>query len=233
MESPENKDISKFYDDYTAHQKKIGVNIRHRTILKNLKKNGLRPDSRVLEVGCGIGSVTQLIARYCSRGRVVAVDISPKSIDIAKKLHKNLRNIEFLVSDMSDFSHQVKFDFVVLPDVLEHIPVENHRHLFRIIRDCTHPDSTVFINIPDPRYLKWVQKHRPDLLQVIDQALSTDELLNNIYPNDFYLVSLNTYSLGVKEGDYQCLVLKRNKELDRVTYKSKMEKVVQEIKSRL
>src|SRR5437016_5619241 len=125
------KDISKFYDTYNTGQlKKLGVNIRHRTILKNLKKAGLLPRHNVLEIGCGIGTVTSLIAKYCKQGKIVSVDISPETITDAKNIWKDLRNVEFLVSDMSDFKYNMKFDFVVLPDVLEHIPVEQHKNLF-------------------------------------------------------------------------------------------------------
>ena len=232
--NPSSKDVAIFYDRFnTVDLQKIGVNIRHRTILKNLIKSGLKNNANVLEIGCGIGTVTQLISKYLSHGKIVAVDISPESIETAKQLNKSLNNIEFLVSDMSNFHHRTKFDFVVLPDVLEHIPVENHKTLFKTIREHIHIDSTIFINIPNPPYLRWVHKNRPELLQIIDQPLSTQELLNNVYPNDLYLHSLNVYSLAFEEGDYQLIILKPNKELGKVTKISKSKLRAMEIKSRL
>ncbi|HEY6162305.1 MAG TPA: class I SAM-dependent methyltransferase [Bacteroidia bacterium] len=217
--SIENKDISKFYDGYTDRQEKWGIHVRHRTILKLLKNCGLKPGSSILEVGCGIGTVTHLLGKYCRSGKIVAADISAKSIEVAKQKNRSFGNIEFVVSDMSDFSHKLKFDFIVLPDVLEHIPVEQHRNLFSRLKECTHENSVILINIPNPPYLRWVHKNRPDLLQIIDQPLDTCTLLNDVYENDFYLHSLNVYSLSIEEGDYQSIVLKRGryKALDRVT----------------
>jgi 2-polyprenyl-3-methyl-5-hydroxy-6-metoxy-1,4-benzoquinol methylase len=207
----ENKKISEFYDNYTDRQEKWGIHIRHRTILRFLKINGLKRSSTVLEIGCGIGTLTHLVGKFCKAGNIVAADISSKSIEIAKNKNSQFRNIEFIVSDMSDFKSKYKFDFIVLPDVLEHIPVDQHKNLFARIKECTHENSTVVINIPNPPYLRWAHKHKPELLQIIDQPLDTCELLNNICPNDFYLYSLIPYSLGVRENDYQCIVLKRDR----------------------
>lgn len=227
------KEISTFYDQYTSTQKKTGINPRHRTIFRNLKKLGLQKTSKVLEIGCGIGTFSSFLAKFCSEGIVVSVDISPKSIEIARETYKNRPNIRFVVSDMSDFTADETFDFVVLPDVLEHIPVDQHAHLFKVIRRCIHEDATLLINIPAPRYLDWIRINKPELLQIIDQSISTQDLLNNAYPGDLYLHSLDTYSLHVKEGDYQSIVLKPNKPLLTVNYKGYIESGIMNFRTKL
>lgn len=225
------KDISNFYDEYAIKQKKTGVNLRHQTILRNLKKAGLKNSSDVLEIGCGIGTETGLIAKFVTKGNILAVDISPESIAQAKANLKSYKNVGFMVTDMTDFKSDRKFDFVVLPDVLEHIPVEQHRNLFRVIRESIKPDGTVLINIPHPRILEYFHKYNPELLQIIDQPLSSAELLANAYQNDFYLESLNSYSLFYKEGDYQLVVLRPNKPLEKVTKVPKLKLVAKRIKA--
>lgn len=72
-----------YYNEYSTRQKKIGVNERHHSILKKLKKTGLKPSDSVLEIGCGIGTFTGLLSKYINKGNVLAVDLSPKSIEIA------------------------------------------------------------------------------------------------------------------------------------------------------
>src|SRR5665811_1140203 len=100
----ETKDkIISFYDQFVAKQEKIGVNSRHLHILDKLVSAGLSAHHQVLEIGCGIGTVSALIAKKVSKGEVLAVDISPQSIQKAKQQWKNQKNLTFEVSDMKHF----------------------------------------------------------------------------------------------------------------------------------
>jgi trans-aconitate 2-methyltransferase len=227
------QEVEAFYNTFKEHQKKLGVNIRHRTIFKNLKKNGLKINSNVLEVGCGIGTVSSLILKYITQGQFVGVDISNESISLAKKINANYSNAEFIVNDMAAFKHTVKFDFVVLPDVLEHIPVDQHFNLFRVISTLTTNDAVILINIPEPNCLNWVRKHYPEKLQIIDQALSMQDLLNNAYPHGFKLFSMNSYALQYTQPDYTCIVLKKNMTINHYEVKSKVALGVENLKSKL
>jgi cyclopropane fatty-acyl-phospholipid synthase-like methyltransferase len=204
------EEVKKFYNTFKDHQNKLGINIRHRTIFKNLKKAGLKPDSKVLEIGCGIGTVSSLILSFITEGKFVGVDISDESISLAKKLNAKYKNAEFVVNDMSNYTHALKFDFVVLPDVLEHIPLEQHTNLFRVIASLTADQAVVLINIPEPHCLNWARKVIPEKLQIIDQSLSMQDLLNNSYPHGFELFSLNSYCLQYSEADYTSVILKKN-----------------------
>jgi ubiquinone/menaquinone biosynthesis C-methylase UbiE len=82
---PTKEEIKNYYDNtFKDYQKKVGINIRHRTIFKNLKKEGLTRQSNVLEIGCGIGSVSHLILKYITEGSFVGLDISSESIKTAQ-----------------------------------------------------------------------------------------------------------------------------------------------------
>ena len=189
------EEVKDYYDTFKEHQKQLGINIRHRTIFKNLKLVGLKQDSNVLEIGCGIGTVSNLILKYITQGSFVGLDISSQSIEMAKKRNSFHKKAEFLVSDMSNFTHQTKFDFVVFPDVLEHIPVEQHANIFKTIAELTTPNAVVLINIPEPYTLDWSRRNTPEVLQIIDQSLSMKDLCNNSYPYGFYMYSMTHYGL--------------------------------------
>ncbi len=63
-----------------------------------LIRAGLREGSRILEIGCGTGSMTTWLAKTVGKnGRVIAVDASEKQIEIARNLSKN-RNLRMLNS---------------------------------------------------------------------------------------------------------------------------------------
>ncbi|MBP6978309.1 MAG: class I SAM-dependent methyltransferase [Bacteroidales bacterium] len=194
--------IAGFYDDYAQIQQKTGTNLRHYYLFSRLKKAGLKRHHHVLEVGCGIGTLTRLIHRYVKHGKVVAVDISEKSIASARKRFGNASRIEFMVSDMQSFIYPDNFDFIVLPDVLEHIPIEQHQQLFGTLRKHMHQDSIIYINIPHPQMIEYLRKHDPGKLQVIDQEVHADTITRNAYLNDLLLKRYFSYSLFDRENDY-------------------------------
>jgi hypothetical protein len=134
---------------------------------------------------------------------------------------------------MKGFTYPSKFDFIVLPDVLEHIPLEEHKNLFKTISEHTHADSIVAINIPDPYALECIRKIAPESTQVIDQSLFTNLLTDNIYSNGFFILELRSYALAYKENDYQWLLLKVRKHYEQLEKKSSLDLKLQELKSRL
>jgi cyclopropane fatty-acyl-phospholipid synthase-like methyltransferase len=225
--------VKEYYDTFKEHQKQLGINIRHRTIFKNLKSAGLKPNSNVLEIGCGIGTVSNLILKYITEGSFVGLDISPESINMAKNFNAFHKRAEFMVNDMSNFTHKTKFDFVVFPDVLEHIPVEQHANIFETVSKLTTPDAVILINIPEPNYLNWVRENDPKKLQIIDQSLSMQDLLNNVYPYGFKLYSMNPYSLHYDVNDYLSIVLKKNPTVKQINLKNKLTRAIENTKSKL
>ncbi|WP_209330213.1 class I SAM-dependent methyltransferase [Lunatimonas salinarum] len=216
------EDVAKFYDEFADLQLKIGVNSRHVSILKKVMDAGLKPWHHVLEVGCGIGTVSHLLAKKVPKGNVLAVDISPESIRQATHLWAKYPNLRFETSDMKDFDKKEQtFDAVVFPDVLEHIPVEDHFALFETIKRHSHPDTIVFIHIPAPRFLEWMIENEAEKLQVIDQPLDTATLVENLSANGFYLDKMETYSVFYNEKDYQYFVFKKQRPIEAVTHKPK------------
>jgi trans-aconitate 2-methyltransferase len=216
------EEVKVFYDEYVPKQEKIGINSRHISIIDKLVKSGLKSNHNVLEVGCGIGTVSQLIAKKTPKGKVLAVDISEKSIEKAKILWRQLTNLSFEVSDMSDFTKPGQtFDYFVFPDVLEHIPVDQHSNLFQKINAHSHKDSVVFIHIPAPRFLQYNIDNEPDKLQIIDQPLDTATLVGVLSSNGYYLDKMETYSVFFEEKDYQYFVFRRNNSISKSTLRGK------------
>lgn len=216
------EEVKEFYDEYVTKQEKIGINSRHISIIDKLVQLGLKSNHNVLEVGCGIGTVSQLIAKKTPKGKVLAVDISEKSVEKAKILWKQFSNLSFEVSDMSDFTKSGQtFDYFVFPDVLEHIPIEQHSNLFARIDTHSHEDSVVFIHIPAPRFLQYNISNEPQKLQIIDQPLDTATLVAVLRDNGYYLDRMETYSVFFAEKDYQYFVFRRNTKVTKSTLRGK------------
>ena len=204
----------KYYDEYIDRQVAMGLNHRHFSIMSNLKKHGLRKNHKVLEIGSGIGSVTGLIAKFLIKGSgsILANDLSGKSLEVAKKRLKNYGNIDYLKGDITNTTIQGKFDFIVLPDVLEHIPIEDHLVLMKKCCNLLSDNGKIFIHIPNPFYLRWSKNNTPHLSQELDQPLFTELIINNIVGADLFICYLEDYSIYIKENDYRILILMKSSE---------------------
>jgi ubiquinone/menaquinone biosynthesis C-methylase UbiE len=66
---------------------------------------GIRPDDRVLEIGCGHGVAATLVCERLERGRMTAIDRSWKMIEAAARrnaAYVEAGKAEFLVADIED-----------------------------------------------------------------------------------------------------------------------------------
>lgn len=78
--------------------------------------------SSALDIGCGTGTFARLLAGRADH--VLALDLSPRMIDIAKERSANHRNIEFQVADVLkwDFPHR-HFDCIGSIATFHHLPM--------------------------------------------------------------------------------------------------------------
>lgn len=201
------KKTIKFYDEYVQRQVQMGVNHRHISIINILEENGLKSSDDILEIGCGVGPVTGLIASQVSGGRIIANDISEKSVDAARDLLAKYKNVDFLVGSIVDINVEGQFDWIALPDVLEHIPIEFHDKLFQKLKKLLRPEGRILVHIPQEDYLKWVHKNKPELLQEIDQPLALAGIIKNLEGSELHLTKMEDYSIYVKPYDYRYLII--------------------------
>lgn len=170
--------------------------------MRRLKRSGMRSTHKVLEIGCGIGTLTSLLAKAVSQGHVHAVDISPAAVEMARLRLARARHVEFGVSDMSDFSSASRYDRIVLPDVLEHIPEAQHDSLFRTLAAHLAPGGMVCINIPDPEALEHLRRTDPKQLQIIDQSLPILHMAERFAVHGLLLDRFERYRIWATEPDY-------------------------------
>jgi len=96
-------------------------------------------DSTVLEVGCGVGAQTLILARRSSNARFISIDVSAESIAEAKRRvdAAGLTNVTFQQADIFSLTYEAEsFDHVFVCFVLEHLsrPREALAILKRLLR---------------------------------------------------------------------------------------------------
>jgi ubiquinone/menaquinone biosynthesis C-methylase UbiE len=76
-----------------------GMEMGHRPVGEQAIERMRVPDeARVLDVGCGSGWATRLLAQKASKGRVLGIDISDEMIKIARDSSASFSNIDFRVA---------------------------------------------------------------------------------------------------------------------------------------
>lgn len=80
-------------------------------------------DTRALEVGCGTGAVTRLVATQPQVAVAVGLDPSPVFIARARELGGGIANLRFELGDGHDLAYpDASFDVVVYHTTLSHLP---------------------------------------------------------------------------------------------------------------
>lgn len=115
----------------------------------------------VLEVGCGTGVLTRLLARWPDVVTVVGVDPAPFLLSRARELAANLPHVTFQEADGRSLPFaEASFDIVVFDSTLSHVP-EPERALdeaYRVLRpsgwlavfDGDYATTTVALSDHDP-----------------------------------------------------------------------------------
>ena len=77
----------------------------------------------MLEVGCGTGVLTRVLARRPEVGTVVGVDVAPSLLSRARDIAADLPNVTFQEADARFLPYEEEtFDVVVFDSTLTHVP---------------------------------------------------------------------------------------------------------------
>src|SRR5262249_26502753 len=90
-----------------------------------LRRAGLQPGMRVLDVGCGAGDVTLLVATLVGpTGGVLAIDRHAPSIELAQKRTRaaGLEQVAFRTGELATLEVEGEFDALVGRWVLMYLP---------------------------------------------------------------------------------------------------------------
>lgn len=110
-------------------------------LLAEIYRERVPEGAPVLEIGCGTG--TLLAALSPANG--VGIDVSPRMVEIAAAKHPSL---SFRVADAEAFDPGQTFDFVIVPDVVEHL--SDAGAMFRSARSACHEGTRVIVTSVNP-----------------------------------------------------------------------------------
>jgi cyclopropane-fatty-acyl-phospholipid synthase len=109
----------------------------------------LTDGDRILELGCGWGSLSLWMAERFPRSKITVVSNSrtQKRFIDARAGERGLKNLEVITCDVNqlEFPPATRFDRVVSVEMFEH--VRNHESLLRKISGWLNPDGSLFVHI--------------------------------------------------------------------------------------
>jgi cyclopropane-fatty-acyl-phospholipid synthase len=107
----------------------------------------LKDGQRILELGCGWGSLSLWMAEHYPEARITAVSNSrtQKEFIDGEARRLGFGNLTVLTADMNDFEHAGGFDRVVSVEMFEHM--KNYRRLLAKIARWLEPGGLLFVHI--------------------------------------------------------------------------------------
>ena len=111
------------------------------------ERAGLADGQRILELGCGWGSLTLFMAKRFPNASILAVSNSAPQREhiLSEAAKRGLSNVEVVTSDMNDFATSRRFDRVVSVEMFEHM--RNYTRLFEMISAWLAPGGKFFMHI--------------------------------------------------------------------------------------
>lgn len=107
----------------------------------------LRDGQRILELGCGWGSLTLWMAQRFPNSEITAVSNSSSQRQFIEQRARSqqLSNLQVITADMRSFEHLEVYDRVVSVEMFEHM--RNYQLLLRRVSNWLHPDGKAFVHI--------------------------------------------------------------------------------------
>ena len=131
--------------------------------LSPLRKNILnwykfKPDSSVLEIGCGMGAITNVLCDECKD--VTAVELSRKRATATLLRCREKKNLEIIVGNLNDIEFEKKFDYITLIGVLEYQgtyteTTNPYKDFLVKIKQLLKPDGKLLVAIENQYGLKY------------------------------------------------------------------------------
>lgn len=107
-----------------------------------------RGEANVLDLGCGSGYGSHILAEARPDARVTGIDYDAQAVEHARR-HHQLANLSFAVGDPTAWERTIgssRFDAIACFDVIEH--VQHRELLLEAVVEHLHPHGELFFSTP-------------------------------------------------------------------------------------
>lgn len=170
------------YREASTHQKEWGTKI--------LEDLSFRGNEKVLDLGCGDGTLTQMISQFVPNGFVLGVDASKGMIESARELSRG--NLIFLLMDINEIDFNSEFDIVFSNAALHW--VKNHENLLKNVYKALKPHGMLRFNFAG-------DGNCANFYDVVKQVVAFPKFKKrfNVFEWPWYMPKINEYKAMVKK----------------------------------
>ena len=192
------KEQAEFYDNFIEHFEAQMDNGRNQDF-RNWTKKWIHEPKKVLDLGCAFGYNSAYLTEIGCE--VHGIDISAKCIMKAKRMYPKGT---WHCGDITEgFDPGVRdFDFILLSDVIEHVPVGRHAKLFKVLGEWSSPVSVLIASVPNPELHQDIQKQT---YQPVEEKVEIPDLLKNMAEGGFRTI----VSLFLLQGVYYRMIVQK------------------------
>lgn len=184
------------FASYSGTHPKHEIMNYHQFFLDNINET-----SRVLDIGCGTGSVAFDLSRKAKK--VIGIDISRKNIETSKKRYSR-SNLNFILGNATRYDFTSKFDVIILSNVLEHI-----EDRVSFLKKAISISSSLLIRVPLITR-DWISVYKKNIGQ--EYRLSNDhyiEYTEENFQQEMEASGLRIEKYYVKFGELYAVVSKQ------------------------
>jgi len=154
--------IAQTFDHWAAEGRDIGMEQEHSGVaLAVIAQLGIRPGEQILDLGCGNGWATRLLAKSAAGATAIGVDVSPRMIERAEHLHSLTIRARYEIASFEELGFKDgKFDRLFSMEAL-YYAVDLDRALaeaHRVLKPGGRADVIVDFYTESPSTQVWPQK---------------------------------------------------------------------------
>ena len=148
-------------------------------LAETARRAGLVDGQRVLELGCGWGSLTLWMAQRYPGSRITAISNSHSQREYieGELRRRHLANVDVLTCNVEDFDPGARFDRVVSVEMFEHL--RNWPEMFRRVAQWLEPEGRFFMHVFVHRSVPYAFQDRGD-----DDWMSRHFFSGGMMPSD-------------------------------------------------
>jgi SAM-dependent methyltransferase len=172
--TPQEQEIKQFYDSVTfpgLYKDTDITNVEDYLIYERyldfIQANNIKT---ILDIGCGTGYITNIIAYHCPNIQIVAIDFSD-AMDHGKAIATKIgnKNIKWVKKNFFEFESKQTFDLVLSNGSIHHMP--NFEQAVAKVKQLSH--KYIMVGLYN-KYGKWMQrKVRP---KFVTECFELDQL---------------------------------------------------------